>query len=433
MHSRAAEESFTEMLTRLLLFLAVGVTLVSPAFALELERVVLVQRHGVRPPTSSNADLARYAAAPWPAWPVPPGELTSHGEATVRLMGESLLAVYRAKGLLPSAGCPAAGEVVVWADGTDQRTRRSGEVLAAALAPGCGVKVGWAPSEPRDPIFGGSDEAACRIDGEKGRAAILRAAGPGGLETPAGRAALARLQTILAPTACDGGAGMCFSGPDTVVAGPKGPKARGPMFTASSLAEDLLLEYAQGMPAADVGWGRAASAAEIAEVMAVHERATDLMRRNRYFTARAGAPMARLVLAALSGEAGPHSGEAVRLLALAGHDTNLSLMAGVFGLDWTLAGEPDATAPATALAFELWSDKGALFVRPVIYWETLEQLRALTPARAASQPLRFADCASGPLGTCPLRTLRRHVEALIPPGCGAGEISSWAGVGPGHP
>src|SRR5512135_1768890 len=86
------------------------------AGAPRLERVVVVMRHGVRPPTQSNAELAKYAAEPWPAWPVGPGELTPHGGETVRLMARSLARAYRADGLLPR-GCPTAGAVAVWADG----------------------------------------------------------------------------------------------------------------------------------------------------------------------------------------------------------------------------------------------------------------------------------------------------------------------------
>ena len=120
-----------------------------------LERVVLVMRHGVRPPTQSNAELAKYADQPWPAWPVAPGELTPHGAETVRLMGESVRGAYRAAELLPADGCGPAGTVSVWADGADERTQKTGEVMAAALAPGCGVKAGWTEAKPRDPIFGG--------------------------------------------------------------------------------------------------------------------------------------------------------------------------------------------------------------------------------------------------------------------------------------
>ena len=57
-------------------------------------------------------------------------------------------------------------------------------------------------------------------------------------------------------------------------------------------------------------------------------------------------------------------------------------------------------------------------MRAVLYYETLDQLRDLQPALAQSLPLTFADCASGPMGSCPLEEVRRHAESLIPPDCG---------------
>lgn len=401
-----------------------GVAAAAPRIGPTLERVVIVQRHGVRPPTSGNQALAAYAEKPWPAWPVATGDLTPHGGETVRLVGLTLGRAYRGR-LFPPHGCLDADAVSVWADGADERTRRTGEFLAEALSPGCSVKAAWAAPLPRDPIFNGdTSAAACRADPEAARAALLAEIGPGGVETPATRSALKRLQAILAPRACAGGPGTCFSGEDQVVAGPTGAKLEGSLATTASLAEDLLLEYAEGMPRSDVGWGRAASAADIAAVMPLHERAFELDFADTYRAAREGAPMARLILAALAGQtrpAAPGFGPGTRLLALAGHNSNLALMGGLFGLAWTLPDQPDATAPATALAFELWKDRstGARFVRPVIYYATLDQLRTLAPATARRRVLTFAGCASGPMGSCPLETLRRRTLALIPPGCGA--------------
>lgn len=389
-----------------------------------LERVVVVQRHGVRPPTSSNQALARYAEKPWPSWPVAPGELTPHGADTVRLVGRALRRAYFDGRLFSPSGCPTADSLAVWADGADERTRRTGEILAETLAPGCSVKAAWAAPEPRDPIFNGDRGAdACRVDPTAADAAIETVVGPAGIDTPETRAALKRLQSILAPTACQGGPGTCFAGEDHVVTGPAGPKIEGPLTATASLAEDFLLEYAEGLPRADVGWGRAGSTADIAAVMPLHERAFQLYFADRYQAARDGAPMARLILSALAGEtrtAAPGFGPRTRLLALAGHDTNLGLMGGLFGLKWTLPGEPDATAPATALAFELWKDRksGARFVRPLIYYGTLDQLRTLAPSTARRQVLAFDGCASGPMASCPLETLQRRTLALIPSGCG---------------
>lgn len=379
-----------------------------------LERVVIVMRHGVRPPTQSNAELAKYTDRPWPDWPVAPGELTPHGAQTVRLMGESLRSAYRGAGLLPAKDCGPAGTVSVWADGADERTQKTGEAVAAALAPGCGVKAGWTESKPRDPIFGGPATNECRVSPSDAAEAMRQAAAG-----PAGSApiddAVARMQTIFAPKACSGGAGTCFSAAaeKTSAMG----AMSGPFPQAAGLAEDLLLEYADGKPMREVGWGRA-SAADIAAVMPIHERAFAIVRAASALAADRGAPMVHVILGALAGspvDGGPRSGATTKLLVLAGHDTNLVLMASVFGLAWTLPDEPDSTAPSTALAFELWSDGGKAYVRPVIYYETLDQLRTLRPARARTLPLAFKDCASGPMGSCPLETLRQRALAALPP------------------
>jgi len=404
-------------MTRFLLALVAALLLAAPAQAApHLERVVIVLRHGTRPPTVSNADLAKFADRPWPAWPVAPGELTPHGGEGVRLMGETVAATYRAAGVLPPTGCASAGQVAVWADNADQRTRQTGRIFANALQPGCGLAAHWSPAAPRDPIFTGTNDAACAQDPDKASAAIMAIVSDPLLSSPLDRP-LARLQAIMAPTACAGGPGTCFAKTQPTV-GPRGAAVVYPNTPA--LAEDLLLEYVDGMPMADVGWGRA-SRADIVDVMAIHEHLFALVRDNAYAADRRGAPMARIILAALAGApvgGGPQSGPDTRVFVLAGHDTNLAWMAGVFGLRWRFDDMPHFTAPATTLAFELWSDHGRQYVRPVVYHLALDQLRTLEPPRAETTALQFPDCANGPLQSCPLETLRHRLETAIPRDCG---------------
>lgn len=54
---------------------------------LKLERVVMLMRHGVRPPTRAPVTPPGTHAEPWPAWPVDFGELTPRGYDAVRLLG----------------------------------------------------------------------------------------------------------------------------------------------------------------------------------------------------------------------------------------------------------------------------------------------------------------------------------------------------------
>ena len=383
----------------------------------KLERVVVVMRHGVRPPTQANADLAKYADRPWPAWPVGPGELTPHGGETVALMGATLRAAYVRQGLLPAHVCSSPDEVSVWADGTDQRTRRTGEILALSLEPGCGVLADWAAPQPRDPIFNIAAGEACKVD----QAHAYAPSPPAPAELARLKASSEKLQAIIAPTACEGGPGTCFA---------RQPDVSGLFPNSAGLAEDLLLEYADAKPMGEVGWGRAGRA-DLDTIMPIHEAAFARIRDNVYASARRGAAMTRVVMGALEGEpvgGGPRSGPNLKLLGLAGHDTNLVLMASTFGLAWTLPGEPDSTAPSTALAFELWRNGHRRYVRAVLYYETLDQLRTLKPALARTYPLRFKDCVAGPMGGCPLEAVEKRVEAVVPKDCGYGRAAPPPGA-----
>src|SRR5580692_6647598 len=158
--------------------------------------------------------------------------------------------------------------------------------------------------------------------------------------------------------------------------------------------------------------------------MAAHERIFDGIRHNPYLGGHEGALMGRMVLAALAGTPhgkvpGPAYGPGVKLIDFSGHDTNIALMGAIFGLDWTLPGQPDVTSPAQTLAFEVLSDPadGRLYVRPVMYYEPLDQMRSLTPAVATRLPLRFKDCSTERDGACLLAEVAAKAEAVIPPGC----------------
>ena len=135
--------------------------------------------------------------------------------------------------------------------------------------------------------------------------------------------------------------------------------------------------------------------------------------------------MARMAVAALNGEAsgatpGPQYGPNARLVVFSGHDTNIALMGAVFGLDWRLPGQPDVTSPAQTLALEVWADPatGRQYVEPVMFYETLEQLRTLSPTSARRLALNFSHCTDVRDGACSLPEVSRRVFSLIPAGCG---------------
>ncbi len=324
-------------------------------------------------------------------------------------------------GLLPAGDCPGDG-LVVWADGEDPRTRESGRVLAESLAPGCNLVPGMAAAtrKLRDPVFH-FPGPACNLDEAAARKSLDNAiASPQGpsLADPSALAAIQSVDKILRPVGARSLAGDASS----AVIDKSGIRLTGPLAVAASVSEIFLLQYAQDLPVAQVGWGEAADPAQLEPLLAARRRSAMLTRSLPYVAYRQGAGMTRLLLATLAGEPrveAPEVDASVKVLALAGHDTNLSNMAGVFGLDWALPGQPDATAPATALSLELWRDgTGTALVKARVWFLDLEGMRTLNPAAAHSVLIPFLACPTARDGACPLIDLSAQILTEIPEGCG---------------
>ncbi|ASG21644.1 histidine-type phosphatase [Nitrospirillum viridazoti] len=401
-----------------------------------LERVVMLSRHGVRSPTKGLAELRRLSDQDWPAWPVDRGILTPHGADAIRQLGLYLGAQYRWRGLLTANSCPAENSIFVWGDSGDQRTRASAQALADGLAPGCGLKAhGLAPDSP-DVLFDAASGGACPMDAAEATKAVIAANGGDIATVPASVApALAALVQVVAPKACAPGvasnspAGACFAtGPAKVVDKGGEVKVDGPLARGAMLAESVFLEYVQGMPADQVGWGRAGTPQALAAILPVHDYQADLTRRTPYIPSHNGALLARQIVAGVTGEA-PAAPLApplapvpagARLISILGHDTNLSNVAGLLGLDWTLPGQPDKTAPDTTLAFEVSRDTatGKRYVRVALYYQTLEDLRqaaALTPAHPAGKvDLPLPACGGD---RCTVEDFATLVRKAVPAAC----------------
>lgn len=400
-----------------------------------LERAVLLQRHGVRAPTKAPAALARYSAERWPQWPVAPGELTDGGRRALAVMASYIRTRYAGMGLLPRTGCPAPGLLYVWADSSDERTRASGAIMAGGLAPGCGIAAQHAPGR-HDPLFHPLEGGICTLDARTAQAQIL-ARVDGNLNALGSRYERARaaLQAVLWPDAqdCSDSGRRCpmIHGSNRLTVAHGTLKLTGPLKIGATLSENLLLEYADGLPSEEVGWGRAASPQALEQILPLHVRYSDLMRGTPAIAASGGTPLANLMLrfleqrpVAAAFTAAPPVPSTARLVILAGHDTNLANVGSMLGLVWTLPDEPDSTAPDTALALELWRNAhdGKRVVRAVVLYQTLTQLRAEAMGASADTqgeaaralPVALPGCA--PSG-CPLSVVRARIESRMSRRC----------------
>ena len=380
---------------------------------LQLERVVMLMRHGVRPPTKANVTPAGTNAQPWPVWATGVGELTPHGARGARLMGEYNRGYLASRGLVPARGCPDAA-VAYHASGK-ARAIDTARSFAEGFAPGCNAKVDFPPSDRQDPVFHPVD-SGMKLDPATAKAASLRRATNGRLEDVAAAHAseFALLQQVL--KCCDakiceraGKTKPCAIGDmETHVDTAEGkPGLEGALGIASTASQTLLLEYVEGKPAPEIGWGRAGKA-EIQKLLRFHSTKFDLEVRPPYVSERYGAPVVRAMLDALEKPG------AARLTMLVGHDTNIAALAGFLDMHWEIGDyPPDSLPPGGALGFERLRDRsGRIFVRAFYQAQTMDQLRNLTPLTAAQPPaqveVRIPGCSPAG-GPCELARFREIV------------------------
>ncbi len=394
----------------------------------KLQFVVYLSRHGVRSPTGTAAQLNAYSAAPWPAWSVPPGYLTAHGYQLMQIFGAYDRMQLSSEGLLNAKGCEDASRVTFYAD-SDQRTRETGKALAAGLFPGCAPAVKGLPEGTPDVLFHPLGGHHVSLDPALTVAAIAgRIGGNPNNPTEAYRTQLTELDRILGhcgdPATPAANRQSILEIPARLTSGTGDHLAdlRGPLSTASTLTEDLLLEYTEGMDPSQVGWG-CVNGTNLRPLLELHTAASEFSQRPKPIARAQASNLLQQILLSLSQaatgkpQAGAISRVNDRALFLIGHDTNIASIAGLLDLHWIADGRRDDTPPGGALVFELWqpADGGEDFVRVDYTTQTLEQMRSETVPTSQNLPVRvpvFIPACSRADCSCSLQDFERALRTL---------------------
>jgi 4-phytase / acid phosphatase len=409
--------------------------------AARLKFVVIVSRHGVRSPTGNVEQLNQYSAQTWPKWDVPPGYLTPHGAQLMTIFGQYYRAYFSQQGLFNAKGCADAAHVTFYSD-SDQRTVETGKSLAAGMFPGCSLaeqSEQHALAEGQaDPLFHSLSAGVGKPDHDRATAAITGRIGNDvvGL-TEAYRPQLELLQRILlgcpeaspCPQSGQTATKLLLDVPAGIDSGKGDHLAdfKGPLTIASTITENFLLEYTDGLPKDQVGWGRV-DLATLKHLMDLHTASSDLTRRSSY-PAMVQASNAldhilktlqqAVVGAPVSGALGKPGDRAVILV---GHDTNLSNIAATLNINWLIDGRRDDTPPGGALIFELWQKPDSSEYEVWTYYtaQTLEQMRNASPLTLSGPPARsnvyLPGCSTGATNfPCSWKKFQEAVSSAIDP------------------
>jgi 4-phytase/acid phosphatase len=372
-----------------------------PAEGLIVERAVLVMRHGIRAPLPGEIPGGTRTGAPWPRWSVADSKITAHGARALALVAQADRRLLADGGLLDATGCPATGTVRIRSNSSD-RTIASGEAYARGFAPSCSLAIEHLPLGEADPLFEPLRARATRFDARAAIASITRETGSAAALAHRHRAALAALDDVLGCR--PRGDGCVPSAPAAVTPDAAGHEIAlsGPIRATSGIAQVLLLQYVEGMPASAVGWGRA-DAATITRLGALHAALFAVFTRPPYMAAHQAAALGRRMLATLTRDDGP------RLEVLMGHDTNVTALAAALRID--LKAPSYATndvPPGGAVLLERVRDRrtGQRYIRLFYRTQSLDDLRMLEP-KVDVAPMRIAGCAE----LCPTQRFAAYLRA----------------------
>jgi len=404
----------------------------------QLKQVIIFGRHGVRTPSLPESALDAFSVLPSPAFAVSGIDvLTPNGSTNETILGGYFRLWLTQEGLLTGKDSADAAFVYARADGTPL-ILDTAQAFAAGLLPAATVNVDTYTPAASDPLFAPVNAGVALLDERMAVAAVNGRLGADAQSLASAYApelALARSVLFNYPAsqtpapATPAGLIDVTTIPITVAAGNSTlPVNLGGLADVAGAIDPFVMEYADGMPASEVGWGRL-TAGGISQIFRLYDVVLDLEFRTPYLAAVQSSNVAshvvRAMVQAATGNAmtGALGNPSSKVIVLVASNTNLTGLAGLFHLDWLLPGyQPDVCAPGGAMVFELRQSQstGEYIVRASYVSQTMDQLRnqtALTlAAPPASAPVFIPGCSvRNATFDCPLENLVELSKHAIDP------------------
>lgn len=374
-----------------------------------LKQIIIFGRHSIRAPTSSTNQLNQYSADPFPIFVgVPNGYLTPNGRVAAGLMGSYFHDYLLHEGVLTNDLNTNLARSYFRAN-TIERSYMTADKFGGGLIPGASIPVHTFAAGTPDLVFDPLLEGVANVDPARALADIQGVFGSGTNLSSAYSSEFALLDQVLYPpgTQPTTNATQGAIDPTTqlILLATNTPQSSTNYYTGEviimggldltvSAADPFVMQYADGFPTNEVGWGRLTLTALSQETRLVNLQFSICMRSPylaRVQSSSAASHILRSMLQVTGGVplAGALGTPQSQALVIVSSDAYVAGLAGLLDMHWLLPGyQPDFCAPGGALVFELRQVKatGQYLVRVFYTAQTFDQLRNLTQMTLGAPP-----------------------------------------------
>jgi len=357
----------------------------------QLKQVVVLSRHNIRSPLSEKGSLlGDITPHEWFEWTSKTGELSLRGAMLETTMGQYFRLWLEKEGLFPENYIPRDGAVRFYANSL-QRTQATARYFSAGLLP-----VAVVPVE-RHMEYNQGDHVFLPFinfmndDYAKDAEAELVSLS-GGNSLDAYRDKLSGAITLLMDVTDMKDSEAYASGKygdlladETKLSLEEGsePKLTGPIRTALSVADALVLQYYEEPDDLKAAFGHKLTEDDWKSISSILSSYEEILFAAPSLASNLAHPILKEIYAELNAQGREFS-------FLCGHDSTITAFLAALGVnDYELPGAIEPTTPiGTKVAFERWvNGKGESFFKAELIYQSVEQLRSIQPLSLDTPPM----------------------------------------------
>lgn len=382
-----------------------------------LQQVVIMSRHNLRAPLANNGSVLEQSTPnPWPQWEVPGGQLTTKGGVLEVYMGRYMQEWLAEQRLVTNGECPAPNTVYAYANSL-QRTVATAQFFITGAFPGCDVPVHHQDAMgTMDPTFNPvittdsaefSQKAVQSMENERQK-----------LHLDDSYALLEKIVRYKDSPACKDKPSCSLTAEKDSFSAKyqKEPSVSGPLKVGNSLVDAFTLQYYEGFPLEQVGFGEIKTDQQWRVLSELKNGYQDTLFTSPAVAQNVAAPLVKYISNALVAD----EAKAAKVTLLVGHDSNIaSLLTALDFKPYQLHDQYERTPIGGKIVFQRWHDaSGNRDLMKIEYlYQSTSQIRNASPLSLQSPPQRVTlalkGCPVDAKGFCPMEKFNEVMAAAV--------------------